>query len=486
MAPRDDERVVVDAVVRVVKSSIERFESIDPETAEYSRKRPREIEGLIRGMLRSSVAGDDNAARCDAEDRDHVMMLARIVRVHMRLLAGDSAASKLPSSVRRYMAGATFVRDCDRIGGGLLGMGKDGTRVYTADYAQLRYQDATQACVWRHAKSRKDTMTRDCIEGEGALTAVLPRNAAIKDIVSEQLAREESVLNERIFQWFTDSRAMTATPLHPDANSVDVTRSDGMKHRLIVQFAYEGDCSRVQLSQRQIAQVAAGVLRGLSVFHAHKALHTDVKPLNILWKRDARGEMEFVLADYDLVTSFEEVRKHATRGSSPTGTQGFMSPLLTQNEITNGALWQFHVVCEAAAVFPHGVASELDWEAYFDSHRSKLRVPGSLSDALLQKGDVHSLALTMLDMLRNTGIDTHKASAIRDMLHPAMLDLLVRLMLIRPGDPLTAKAALRAVSRTLDALPGTDAVDAKLGSLKKSSKGARAKPCPMPPPPYCK
>ena len=166
----------------------------------------------------------------------------------------------------------------------------------------------------------------------------------------------------------------------------------------------------------------------LSVLHANRAVHLDVKPQNVLF---SRAPDRIVLADYGLVASTSAVLVNAIRGGSPSGTDGFISPLVIREDDENNVYPRFAAVA-AATGLPDAPLNPAGWRRFFDRHTVR-------REDDVYKADLHSVALSLMEIMRWNRMD------LQD--HPAITRFLARLMFFRRGDFRTAKAATAAAKK---------------------------------------
>jgi serine/threonine protein kinase len=320
----------------------------------------------------------------------------------------------------------------------MLGVGREGTRVYSAGDAPELYPSATGARVFAYSDASDAVVSMRRAFGDPL------EGAAVKDIPDEASAITESHLHQRIHGWFVAARSMDATPLHPAINCVDVLLGGDRTHRLLVYREMEGDISDLNLSEEGVWNVAASVLRALMVLHSNGMMHLDVKPHNVLYKTSSPPPgFAYVLGDYGVATPTQSVFNAAVRGQPTSGTDGYISPLLLLDDADNNVFDVFEAV--AAGVQPTGkgkgkrggaaplrpkAASDAAWTAYFEAHRI-----AALQD--VYKADLHSLALLLYRVAQWNDL---AASA-------ALTRFIAALMFFRPGDPLTAEAALSLVAK---------------------------------------
>lgn len=253
-------------------------------------------------------------------------------------------------------------------------------------------------------------------------------------------------------------------------------------HRIhLVYRRVEGSLSNAALigifDERIFRRLTDAVLSFLGQLHAHQFLHLDIKPSNIGYtvgssSKRRRGttppssqhllpsssSVQFMVGDYGLVTRmdrvFSDLRKH---GTYHTGTRGYISPLLVPIVHDSCNRWVHHKfddVMRAGSVDlgskwtplyqerakqdeqqrdgdKKGSAVRAFWDEYFSHYaRKMLSLP---SPSFLAKVDLHSLALTLYDLIP----DHRRAAALRD-----GDGIIPRLMFFRKHDLYDARIAL--------------------------------------------
>ena len=471
-------------------SSALRLAPLDPGAASAGWEAIARHSGLLRGLSRLASAPRADAATRTATGaaREGRMVplaaplnaVARFLLVHVasnRALPARYAA--IASLVRRRPGGQPgFEARADvapllegllpRGGGGGgqqqqqhggrdLGVGGGGTRVYTPDDIPREYPSWQDLCVIPHEDSaRPRCARRGGRAGDERAVWQAMAQAAVKDIPSYDEAVYESAINALVWEWARDATVpMRVIALHPSYNCVDVaSRPDALfesRHRLVLSRLMDGDVSRVALRPGELLQLARAVLSALATLHSHGHLHLDIKPQNVLHAAARPHRREFALADFGLIAPATAVRSGALQGGSPSGTLGYISPLIALRDDTNHVHRAFHwlALVSGGVEVPSPVfegASEKFWARYFDEHRdTALRMPprdGGVG--ALAKADLHSLGLTLLAQLRSGAVQPYER-----LLYPgsggALADLLPRLMFFRRGDFRSAAAALAAL-----------------------------------------
>jgi hypothetical protein len=264
---------------------------------------------------------------------------------------------------------------------------------------------------------------------------------AVKDIPDENDALLESMIHEKVHAWFATAGKLRFTPLHPLLNCADVALAGGRTHRLVFYRAMAGDTSMLRLSPLDVARLGVAVLESLVVLHANKTLHVDIKPHNVLYSMEG-SRYVFVLGDFGLMAPASETLMGLSKGGSPSGTDGYISPLLLRDDYENGVYPRFEIVANAV-----GLSRKSGLDMMFAERRAALvKAPESPG---IYKVDLHSLALTLLALLRWTVARTPEAALEAN---PELTSLIARLMFFRKRDFTTALQALSAAKRLCQTL----------------------------------
>lgn len=395
-----------------------------------------------------------------------------------------------------------------QLGGVTLGSGREGTWVYTVDDVLQRLPRGGSLCAWPFEATGVTGMGEECGAERGRppqrprcstgrdvnelMRALRERRCAVKDIPHEADARYEAVLNERVRSWFARAGALEYAPFDAVFNCMDIVGARTRAaphvptHRVLLLRGADGDASmmhqRVTLTATDLLWCAHDVLSALCVIHANDAMHMDVKPQNVLWtwrgshsSRASGGgglagrRFTFVLADYGLASHFRAVSVHMARGGTPSGTEGFISPLLLRNDHENNVYPRVQWLATVAPGAVPGAAAagggadrtrlERFWNRYFARQRERVysattpamptahtraHVDAAQADpasykALVCKADLNSLALTLLHVMQRAGLDNARTLRAR----PVLAQLLQRLMFFRATDFKSADEALR-------------------------------------------
>ena len=390
----------------------------DQTGATYVRSNNDALEAVCR-FLHIHVV--NNSALYDAAPRfAPIVVMLRHNRLRGFLLRSDMSAY-----LRRAMRLRGGVR---HRGGAFLGRGREGTRVYTmGDIPGLYGDRGVATCVVPFSSLEAPACVRSVSE---AVAVVGGDECCVKDIPDASDALLESAINRRLHGWFVAARKLGSTPLHPRFCHVDIAPS---KKRLLLYLTMQGDLSTMTRARaRDVGTVATAVLQALSVLHANRAVHLDVKPQNVLI---SRAPDRVVLADYGLVASTSAVLVNALRGGSPSGTDGFISPLVIREDDENNVYPRFATVAAAVDLkdAPHNAAG---WRRFFDKHSVR-------READVYKADLHSVALTLLEIMRLNRLDLQE--------HPAIARFVGRLMFFRRGDFTAAKTAAVAAKKLVAA-----------------------------------
>ena len=364
------------------------------------------------------------------------------------LARSDLVALMLASRRRRSSLGRAGAAP-RHAGGAELGLGRDGTRVYTADELPDSYPDALRTCVYLYG-SPKSPVCVPASKGVGITSRdVDPSTVAVKDIQDENEALIEAHLHELVHEWFAASNDPEACILHPVLSSADMVLSGEHAHRVVFYQAMDGDTSALRLSSRDLLGVADACLRCLVVLHAHRTLHMDIKPHNIMFKRRSshNATFSFLLGDFGLATPMSAALSNLIYGGSPNGTDGYMSPLLVQpgKDADNNVIPRFQAVAEAVGLRAASVEKIILAKQEALKKRSSSKHDDQTLDVKgMPKTDLHSLALSLLALLRWS-----KAQPIELTLaeNPVVANFIGKLMFFRARDYSTASAALTGARR---------------------------------------
>lgn len=372
----------------------------------------------------------------------------------------------------------------------LLGKGRGLTRVYTALKLPNIHPDLRQLCVWRYAVHLPDfpdghtglaggssgssstssarsigstasdqvlPRNEQCtiwppkdgeLIGEWLLRAGLDKEVAIKDVADSWEARNECLMHSDLHRWFMRAGALPFTPLCLDLACADVVLGTrGVRRRLLLYKRYDGSTKALSpMRNNEIWRLSEAVLRGLAVLHHNGHVHMDIKPENVLWrKRKGFLWIDYVLADYGLVHSGRRAVEMA-HYDDPVGTSGYMSPLLRHTDEENQVWDRFATVVRTVrardgnGLALRAPATPAGWSAYFARARARLNT------RTIVKVDLHSLALTLMSVMRKPGSWDMSTEELAERAGPAMCDFLKRLMLCGRGDLWTAEDALRVVT----------------------------------------
>jgi hypothetical protein len=374
-----------------------------------------------------------------------LMPLARFLHLHV-LMSGTPRKSPIAcciaALVRRTRGGFLVRRDAlqqlldgmaltAQKGGAHLGAGRDGTVVYTLDEVASRYPQAGVTCMHTFpggatCYKKRVTIAETCND-----MGVDPRDLAVKDIDDDEEARFEASLHTVVHRMFASTRPKKSSlcTLHGTINCIDVSAA-GRSRRLLVMRRLAGDVTRlhptVLKSPRAIKNLLVDVLGALAVFHRKRLAHMDVKPQNIMWYYTPQG-LRFVLGDYGLLTPGHAVLQHLKDGGRPVGTPGYISPILYSGNLDEDGESAYARLAWLPA--PGGQTLE----QCIEGDRARAIARGG--DLLACKADLHSLALTIVDLLDGpAGAETLRG-------------FLSGLLFSRPSDFKTAVQALHAAQQ---------------------------------------
>ena len=372
-----------------------------------------------------------------------------------------------------------------------LGEGRNGTILYSGASLPFLRPHMVGLCVWRYQDTHHtDYQRRTCVFvrsgiDSSALFRELRRvgfdsDLAVKDIPNTRTAQRECHLHAMLHSWFASRNALSRTPLMPDVACADVLmpnrfsqghRTSGSKdgvsepfdrRRLILYKRMHGSLRALRpMRPAEVWRAAEGVLHGLVVLHANHHIHTDVKPDNILYEL-ARPQREvaasnqaaqqpprprvarYVLADYGLMADEATVQRMA-RSGYPSGTPGFISPLLLSDDSDNYVYPIFEdVATHAGTGAPHAPGGSGKWavQAWWEEHFADCRSRLLRHPSMTHKADLHSLGLTLIDLFRpHNRPETVPATSIAH-LDVQLLRFIERLLMLRDADLWSAEDAL--------------------------------------------
>jgi len=308
-----------------------------------------------------------------------------------------------------------------------LGMGKKGTLVYSADQLvqRIRSRDNTKP----HA-TLVLVAVRTCAGGAEPRVAAasdaralarlgLDARVALKDVRDEAAARRELAVHALVRGIFRAARKARYCVLHPRICSVEV---DG--HVLLPMRAMTSTAKAMPpASPLDLLRLAKATLESLRTLHRGGVLHLDVKPENVM-VGVTKSHNDYVLGDYDLAAHADDVLDALLSGGGivAVGTSGYMSPLLLGGRIepplARCCRFASHVAAAARRRFGLDLPEGLDedgWSDLFATQRHVLLTSASRSDAsaMLQRADLHSLAVTLhrlLVLIKSPEDDDHARS----------------------------------------------------------------------------
>jgi hypothetical protein len=270
---------------------------------------------------------------------------------------------------------------------------------------------------------------KDCGESPKALSSVIG----------------EVVWNQKVHKWFSQADAIVLTSLHPTTSHLEVIHrrapaqlssratnrvktlsrdattilnnksSDRMAsdpsmstiQKRVLPVYRECDGSLIDLNimhrmqESELLRMCTRVLQFLVLLHAKHHIHMDIKPDNILFtftsevanNKNSVGAVvacDFCLSDYETLEIATQVAARIRRkGQFPQGTDGYMSPLLTIDDVENIVHPMFRAVAKVCSN-KEITASHLI--TMIDAAKKNI-------DANIYCVDLHSLALSLLDII---------------------------------------------------------------------------------------
>jgi hypothetical protein len=285
----------------------------------------------------------------------------------------------------------------------VLGYGKDGTIVYTADQLLRVHPRASWVEVGACGARRTERLElrhmgeRDVARATARLR--LTDAMAVKDVRDEEDARDEATVHAFLYSCFARKARMRYCILHPTVCSL---RVDG--HVLLPMRRFRSTASVLvgACSVPTGLALAEHVLQALCVLHENELLHLDIKPSNVLIWSSAHSE-RFVLGDYDIVARVDDVVE-LIRGGGLYGTTGFVSPVMAGPKLHPRYVrccTHVSAACERLKPSVPGMPANLEaWQGLFARMR-KLVMTGSqeVARSVVHVCDMHCLATTLFDLL---------------------------------------------------------------------------------------
>lgn len=311
---------------------------------------------------------------------------------------------------------------------------------------------------------------------------------------SSSRADADIATNTMIFRWFSKRDKLHLTSLHPQVSQLVVFQKRAVtknaraadanvliKRTLPVTQLKDGNfrdfCYLTTPSDDTLVRMMSRILEFLCVAHSHGYVHLDIKPENIFiscdrlqknvtrpvthnkqkGKKNTYSSMfnasslpdydqqqlyDFCLADYDMLekASFVSSRLLSRQGRYfLQGTDGFMSPLITKDGDDSAnrvfpIFKQVAMACHVNMPFSSPVAhsTHQQWAQYFMKAKDSFK-------RNVWKLDLHSLALTVLDVMPDVTLATTQK------MFPITLYMLQRLMFFRTEDFMSAEEALHSL-----------------------------------------
>ncbi|WTJ96627.1 serine/threonine protein kinase [Streptomyces sp. NBC_01537] len=190
-----------------------------------------------------------------------------------------------------------------------------------------------------------------------ARDTMLHREVALKEVRPPEDAQEgERQLRERVLR---EARAL-ARVQHPNVVTIHhIVDQPGLPHPWLVMELVEGGSLQDRLehgplSPAEAARVGRGVLAGLRAAHAEGVHHRDVKPANVMLRRDGTP----VLTDFGIATLRDATRLTSTGGL--IGSPEFIAPERIRGEEGNPAsdLWSLGMLLYVAVEGRHPLRRE--------------------------------------------------------------------------------------------------------------------------------
>lgn len=364
------------------------------------------------------------------------------------------------------------------VGGAILGYGRRTTIVYTADDLTEVLPGLFKVCLVDHVHKNHDGK---CLRPEEVTSCADLQGLAIKDtgVTNKVEALREARWNARVFQWFERVQKAELTTLHPRYNHLHVAYApaptpragtlvfrdaststststskaprtprphpqtspgaDVVERVLPLYREFDGSLTDLMITNpvqdHVLVAAACSVLDFLTVLHAHGHVHLDVKPDNILFEY-VNARPRFRLSDYETLERAEHVVAQVRRVHRfVQGTDGYMSPLLTLDDSDNKVFPQFRAVAAVERI----ASARTDAQLHAMFAEAKAAIAHNV-----YKTDLHSLALTMMDVMTHAVEEKESPKHIKRRF-PRAWALLPRLLFFRKNiDFASAAVALSA------------------------------------------
>lgn len=331
-------------------------------------------------------------------------------------------------------------------GGTILGYGKRSTLVYTVEDLLKHLPRVLKICIASFAlkNSKRAPPPRCFYGGTISIESKLINDAALQSVAIKDCGESPKALssvigevtwNQKVHKWFSQANAIALTSLHPatshlevihrrapiqsssrvtnrvktlsrDATTIlknkssDRTPSDpsvATIQKRVLPVYRECDGSLIDLNimhrmqETELLLMCTRVLQFLVVLHAKHHIHMDIKPDNVLFTFTPDEEAyDFCLSDYETLENATQVAARVRRkGQFPQGTDGYMSPLLTIDDVENRVHPMFRAV---AKVCRNKDVTASHLIGMIDAAKKNI-------DANIYCVDLHSLALTLLDII---------------------------------------------------------------------------------------
>ncbi|PNH10527.1 hypothetical protein TSOC_002730 [Tetrabaena socialis] len=307
----------------------------------------------------------------------------------------------------------------------LIGKGKTGSYVFTSDCIQDFVRHGKLICENLY----ENYLKRNCLDSEKYDVGTKPpHNLVLKINDKADETRMEIAANNKIHSWLSKRSLLRLSALHPTISTISVfDDANNMAADLVALRPMDGDVSRLtDLTAQELLLLTKNALTVLYIIHEEKYMHLDIKPPNILYTSRKVGEERlFAVADYGILESMVGVHSFLAR-KSYSGTLGYMSPLLLENDDANQVFPKF------SRIFRKTRGSELCTEAMralfyakrkefnLQDPREQRGTPASLStlERLFPKIDLHSLGLTLYDLVdRQTGLTDAERKLFYDLMY---------------------------------------------------------------------
>lgn len=351
------------------------------------------------------------------------LMHRRLVDTLLRWKQQVGARRSSRHERKKQQQGGTILDSNDAVE--LLGMGRNNTIVFRADRIRAYFFGLISVCVTPFRSS--DCTPRWSVNDNNATPLQLTQDdtdAAIKFVPDINEHKHEMRIHAQLFEFFKNADAMKYCSLHSDFIEMSVAyrvlvrdpqdpnvpvyddKTPIKNSDASVLRRFDGSLTERSLTEPELLRLARACAETLTVFHSNSWVHMDIKPNNVLVRRNGgTAPPEYVLGDYGIAEHYNTIlHRLNTQKSLIQGTYGYMSPLLltSSDESTNGVFSKFLEVARVTPAFAqrrNEIQYRAFWAKYFQLARNDM-----LTTQTVGKIDLHSLGILLLDLVPDVSI----------------------------------------------------------------------------------